>query len=404
MPGDELLDGMIELCGPELLGVWPLHGPQLVTDAGAFDSPDDFSASPPWTSTYLTWLDAHTCRETADNNSHSVLQSLAGLVAVGPCQWTIDVAGDGRNFARIYVWDGSGAHYFHIDFTTGGTSEILGCTPQVTSLGGGIWRCGFATSIVNPASAYARVWASANGVDVYYTGDVTKGIKLYNATITQTSIVTAPNDPILAARNLSLYGDRFDWTYDTKASEPVLAPDWAGLDCAVFSGATLLRCDPMAARYSGVNKDAAIFIASDVPAAPNSGIAFSVANSGATIPLWFMQPNSSGNMTLFRRKEPSGYVSDAVAAVPGRSILAARYDGTTKKQSVYRNGTLVIPESAENDGNMPVDTCTLGIRDQNGSLSLPWTGTMRMVVAAMRTTPAQVAAVSRLMQAYCPVS
>jgi hypothetical protein len=405
-PGGDVGVGLRELFGPQILGRYLLHGPQLVTDASYLESPNDFSADPPWSSVLLTWPGPNTCREVANTQAHNWRQELAGRISVGPFSWGIDLQDDGCRFARIHSYDGSGYHYYMVDLQTGSTSGVLACTPDVTNLGGGLWRCRMLDTVcVDPATAYVRVYLSQDGTNLVYLGDITKGLKAYNATIDQTSILTAPNDPILAARNLALYGDPLHFTNPTKESQLVVGDDvWDGLPGAIASDANFLTCDPMAARYSGTNKPIGMVAPIQGNGVGASDYLLSLGNSGTDTPWQTVRTNASNKWATVK-KDNSGApaaTNDSNTA-PGTDRIILAWNNTGAAESLWVNGVATsILNSACSVGACTFNRLTFSaLRRTTVAGYVPIIA--REFLLFMSASNAQALAASNLMRAGNPI-
>ena len=408
---DPLLAGCIELVGPDdLLGVWPLYGPQLVINASVIGSPDTFDANPPWTPIRLTpQADHHTVLETVDNNTHYLQQALA--IATGPRSFSLDIEPYGRDWTMISAEQTILSRaWFHLTGAgaVGTASNVNASIQELTSEGHpGRYRCAMeptAAGDFGPAPNLRVFTSIANGSSSH-PGDVTKGLKLYNAQIDQTSIVTAPN--LYGVQALARYGDRFDLTNPTKSSQPVLeATGWNGLPCGRFSAANYLYADAVAAQLAGDDTpwSAVAAATTDTVAA---GTAALICLGHATIPdplhIWW---RSGANAVTYRRP------TVGVAAQPthatgwtanARVVHAESFSGTTV--SAYRDA---IPDASNpmalDVGSLSADRFTLGMQRYQSGLLAPWSGTARyLVVAKSAQSDAVMQALSRLVQAYCPV-
>jgi hypothetical protein len=391
-PGGDVGVGLRELFGPEQLGVWPLYGPQLVTGASAFDSPDDFTLGANWASTTVTTPDAHTLRETSATSEHKLTQTYTGNVAVGPLGFSFDVEADGRWDVKLRIADGGAEVSVWFDGDAGVKGVETGATGTITPLGGtpARFRCRVDTGRAMGAAGTVDVYLSPDGSTTSYAGDTSKGVKVYNAQMYQTSILTAPN--LYGTEALARYGDRFDWTYDTKASEPVLAPDWNGLDCAVFSGANFLTCDPLAALLTGTSQPIVYGVAWERTTAGNAVLlaVSAAAKTGSDFPFLELG-HVAGNAAHYRW-------ADNGAHVEAKQVLAARDDGAAR--AVYRDGVLIASGSGS-VGPLTLDQVTLGGRRDGAVLVLPTFGRMRYAFMARNVSGAQLVAASRLVQACC---
>jgi len=410
---DPLVAAAVEIVGPnDLLGVWPLWGPQLVTHAGYLDSPNVFNANPPWTPLGVTFPDANTMKEDVSVGLHRINQSMIGKSSGGPILVSMDVEPAGRDWAAMFWWGptyGSRGAYFQLT-GAGAIGNISGAvTPTIQELTGeghpGRYRCAMVSDVF-AADEYVYLNASiANGVSSY-AGDITKGLKLYNAQLIQTSIVTAPN--LYGVQALAKYGDRFDLTNPTKASQPVLMPDdWDGIECARFSGVNYLYADALAVQLSGIAAPTALVVACSTDAI--DAVARNVVGLGHSInsvpyAVWrrtgasieYIQRNDAGTTVT------ATYGSTLTAAQ--RTILAARKAAALHG---YKNAVAdAANPMAASAGQSTFDRFTVGaVRN----VSVPagtgfWQGTARCLIAA-KSDPSDAAmqAASRLVQAYCPV-
>jgi len=406
--GDHGIAPWIELYGWNILGRYRLHGTDLVTDASALVSPNDFSADPPWSHPRTTSPDAHTIKEEAITGAHGIFQSLAGITAVGPIGFQIDLEADGRDYARTDVYAGGGGLYYSavVRLTDGALINSANCTPTVTALGGGIYRINIPDAMIDdPATALVRTNMSPDGTTFGYAGDITKGIKAYNATIDQDSILTAPNDPTLAARNLALYGDPYHYTNPNKASQLVVGADvWDGLPGAIASGASWIACDEMATRYAGEDKQ--IFVAVSVQSATlgASDYIVGLGNSADNNPHQALGTGAGPNWGAVKDDNiSSGPVTNtsATACDGDRHILAWSHDGT--KETIWLDGVVTSISAAASDlGAMTVDQVTLfALRKIAAANHAPVIA--RDVIVGMAASPAQMRAAYSLMRAENPI-
>ena len=392
------------IVGPnDLLGVWPLYGSQLVTHDTVVQSPTVFDASPPWTSVRLSaWPDANTLREDATAaSSHYVEQTLVN--AVGPVAavgW--DVAPDGRDWVCLQLQGTANAQcWFNV--TTGAVGTQTGCVGSVAPQGGGIIRCSLVptSTLVFAASSVLRAYSSSADGSVSHNGDIAKGLKLYSATIGQTSLLTAPN--LYGAYTLARYVDRFDLTNATKASEPVLdATGWNGLPCGRFSGANYLTADAVAAQFTGEDKPLTWAFAQEALTA-NKNLA-SIANSADANPVEVCAGTSANTQRHVIRDATGAvkYLPDGSALISQRSVLLQSMTGVAV--DLYRNAAAELAGADRNVGTVNLNQYTLGVLRYNGLFSAPYDGRVRLHILAKRAlTQPEAVALSNLVMAYCPI-
>jgi len=391
--------------GPQILGRYKLWGPDLVTDATVVESPSTFNAAP-WGNTGVTFSDAYTLRETADTNFHTVSQDLSN--AIGPVtSVSVDVEADGRDILGLQLKGSASNSYstFLLGAGTGGTT-VSGCTVDMENLGAGRWRATiYPTVPVDSGTATLSILSRKYDSFFAYAGDITKGLKLYNAQINQTSILTAPNDPTLAARNLALYGDPYHYTNPNKSSQLVVGADvWNGLPGAIASGANWIACDEMAARYTGEDKQ--IFVAVSVQSATlgASDYIVGLGNSADNNPHQALGTGAGPNWGAIKDDNvSSGPVTNTstTACDGNRHILAWSHDGKT--ETIWLDGVVTSISAAASDlGAMTVDQVTLfALRKIAAANHAPVIA--RDVVMGMAANPAQMLAGYNLMRAENPL-
>ena len=391
-----LVAGLTEIFGPDLLAVWPLYGPQLVTDASVIASPDDFSAEPPWTRLECSFSDAATMRETVVNAQHRIGNTLS--VSVGPRAISVDVEPDGREWARVVL--DTGYAYFHLS-GAGSVGTQANATGLISLISGSRYRCTLSdfTSLIASPVFYVNT-ATGDGT-VSYAGDITKGLKLYNAQVNQTSIVTAPN-----ICNPGTY----DLTNATKASQPVLTDTaWGGvLEGAVFAGANYLTADGIAAAFSGTDKPLCSVDAFQ-PSAVTANTRLWGFGRAASALSYFENANYSkvaGTLRSFYRGQDAGGTVDSgngYASTLNRTISAASYTGTAITSLV--NGVAEYTAAACDATDVTLDRFTYGAMRRNGAPANHFAGTARLAfLASVAPTAAQLAAASRLVEDHCPIA
>lgn len=399
---DPLLAGAIEIVGPnDLLGVWPLWGPQLVVNEAYIDSPDDFSNPVVWLRNELTTPDAHTVRETVANATHSMYQRIEGKVSIGTLSWSVDVEPDGRDYLRFRGNTGVGNQYFWANLQTGATYGAIGCTPASEFLGSGRWRFTMTDALCESAALCWMQWyLSPDGATVSYAGDVTKGVKLYNAQIAQTSIVTAPN--LYGDQALALFGNRYDLTNATKATQPVdVKTGWNGLECARFTGNNFLYNNALASHFQGEDKPLMWAIAQQA-LAPSLYLV-SLGNSADNNPYEAAFTGATyGQAHGIRDNTGSGLTApQGTGNMQNRSVILQSMTG--QAVDAYFNGVIDIPAANRNVGGLTLDRYTLGAFGRISTLT-GFNGRMRLHLLAKRyLSAAESAALSRLMTRYCPV-
>ena len=109
---------------------------------------------------------------TAVENQHAVYRSLTVTTA----DWTHSVYAkdNGDGWVRI----GTGVNYAFFDLSTGVTGSALACTPEITSVGNGWYRCAITASLTAGALAFYVFTATGEGVNSY-TGDGVSGIYIW---------------------------------------------------------------------------------------------------------------------------------------------------------------------------------------------------------------------------------
>lgn len=397
-----VLDEWSALLEPDLVGVWPLFGDQLVTSAAWIVDPDDFTNPINWARNRLTTPTAHEVFETAVVGSHSIYQTLSGQVSVGPYQWSIDVEAAGTGFVRLRTNTGATNQYAWVNLSTGAVYGEIGCNAFAQSLGGGRWRVGMTDASFDAAGGWIQLYLSQDGSSVSYLGIPANGIRMYNAQIDQTSIVTAPN--LYGDRALAAYGDRFDLTNATKTTQPVVSADgWDGDECAIFSAANLLTADAAAALFTGEDKPLTWAFAQECDGGVLGRLA-SITSSTAAPPIHMASTQVSNVQAHFLRDDSNTVKSTPAGTLPTnvRSILLQTSTGQVL--DTYHNGAADIVAADRNLGACTVDWFTVGALRYFAGVNTQYAGKMRLVVLAKRALTAPEAVhLSALMQRWCRV-
>jgi hypothetical protein len=393
--GTEAAQTLEQIFGLQLLGRYKPWGPDLVTHATVVESANDFRMGD-WTPAQVTTPGANEIRSTTDDDVHKLTQTLVN--AVGPVDSltlrNVKPVGS-QQWIKLRLSPG-GLVYF--DVINGVVGTETGATGSVAANVGGGWDVTTVPAAVATASAEYEIYLALDDGDDSGVGSTSDGITLDSAEIDQESILTAPNDPTLAARNLALYGDRYDFTNPTKASQLVVGADvWDGLPGAIASGASWIACDPMAARYTGSNKALFAAFAAQVAAA-NYTYLLHLGNSATTTQFISMRQDAAPQDLAWTRKNDAGsakHVRDGVLVAPNRAIIAARSTGTVG--SVYRDG--VFKNSGDDDvGQCTLNQATVACRRSSGTADF-LTGVIREFIIGMSAENAQMLAASNLMRA-----
>jgi len=363
-----------DIFGPQLLGRYKLWGPDLVTDASYIESPLDLSNGAIWPPVRCTCTTGHADPAGGANAgrivedgtaaaSHLVYQNLV-YTSTGPVKRIrFRAKPDTRGYGG---WLGAGtAAYAFWNFTNGAVTASLGCTPAAgVSLGGGWWQFDAEPTVDFTSGGQLYFLTSIDGTYAgrLYNGVLGQGaIYLYNPEIDQTSILTAPNGPALAARNLALYGDPYHCTNPTKSSQLVVGADvWDGLPSAIASGENWIACDEMAARFTGSDQPwwMIIPLERDAGSAADERI-FSLGNSADNLPFHDVRWSNVNVYRTWRRDTAGTGSADqpGMATPTGRNVSALRFAGQTVS-TWYNNGADIVA-AAQNVGAMAVDQVTL---------------------------------------------
>jgi len=359
--GDHGIAPWIELYGWNILGRYKLWGPDLVTHATVVESADDFSAGD-WTPAQVTTPGANEIRSTTDDDVHKLTQTLVN--AVGPVDSltlrNVKPVGS-QQWIKLRLNPG-GLVYF--DVINGVVGTETGATGSVAANVDGGWDVTTVPAAVATASAEYEIYlALGDGTDSG-VGSASDGITLDSAEINQTSILTAPNDPTLAARNLALYGDPYHYTNPNKASQLVVGADvWDGLPGAVLSGANWIACDEMAGELDGDDQPVGWALAAQLTNLTGNPTPVSLGNS-ATSP----GANShemllnSGNMYLNKRDAAGSFAfkNSNWTADTDRHVIAYNCPGTVRSFAV--DGVATLSGYAADVGNCVFDRFLLGAR------------------------------------------
>jgi hypothetical protein len=391
----------------QLLGRYKLWGPDLVTDDSAFDHPDKFDEGGTWVPTNVTMSDAHTLRETAATDYHKLTYS-GMLTAAGPQSQAVIVVPDGREWVLLsttagpcYVWyhlTGAGA----LGTQTAGVGAIADATPY--GVPGG-YLCTITPANLAAGADFRIYPAKGDGLgNTSYAGDTGKGLKLYNAQIEQTSILTAPNDPTLAARNLALYGNPYHFTNPNKDSQLVVGADvWDGLPGAIASGANWIACDEMAPRLMGNDVPVGVVLAGQLTAVPPVQATFWSAGHAAGLDRYqsLVWQNAVGLKTE-KRGVGGAQIQNTTLPLPDtdRHIFAHQHFGTT--ESLWLDSVATSVANAASDAEtQSLNQVSLAVL-RRSTLTYYLTGVLRDALFIMSATGPQMIAASHIMRAENP--
>lgn len=165
-------------------------------------------------------LTADALFETAVTNTHTVGQLSPAIN--GTACYSIYLKGNGRQFALI----GNTTTAISVDLSTGAVTSQAGSPTGLTSTnaGNGWWRVSY-TAITGIASQTVYVYTSQDGIfaNRSFTGDVTKGIYIWGAQLSNSASVDPyVYNPGAAPTSAAYYGPRFDYDPVTLAPKGLL--------------------------------------------------------------------------------------------------------------------------------------------------------------------------------------
>jgi hypothetical protein len=231
------------------------------------------------------------------------------------------------------------------------------------------------------------------------TPDASKGIKLYDASVDQVSIVGLVN--LNAELAMAKYGDRLDMISDSKSTQPVIVTNGLSGYPAAYFIKNWFRCDYIAGITAGLNKPLMVGIAAKMQNAADHGVVWAMSRAAdATIGQQMLYADSgSWNMLKYGTATAKG-VLDGATTTNHESII---YSSTGTLVSLNRNGIDVVT-----DADIATDACNsnvsrFGCLASGGVYTDYWHGIMRLIaIAATSADAKQRPLISNLFRIQAP--
>ncbi len=216
-------------------------------------------------------------------------------------------------------------------------------------------------------------------------------------------LVTVPNDPVLAARNIKLYSDPFHANQATPLNQPWQHPTiWGGsLSAGQFDGTNhWMQVDAMAARFSGSDKPWFWLSAQKwLNPGPHQRL-FSMGNSADATPVVGIRSTTRYVARRTANDTTSLEAASAVNTPTVRHIYAARFKGT--EYDSWRNGVPDMVAAPLDVPTMTVDQVTVGARRRT-TIDNWFEGPIReILIGTGPVTAAQMIAASQMVAASNP--
>jgi hypothetical protein len=208
----------------DVFGTWPVYTysrTNLCTYSQAFDNAAwtkvdctigaDEAITPDGAKT------ADKIKETTATGSHYIYT--AGYMAPGAaCVCSVYAKAEERDQLRLAL---GGSNYASFNLTTVTTSGEVGCTPSITSVGNGWYRCAIYIGS-SPGSVQAGVYLLNGSGTVSYTGTTGSGLYAWNVQVETGAAATRPIGTVTAV----VTARPSFWPGGTDGYEPITYPLW----------------------------------------------------------------------------------------------------------------------------------------------------------------------------------